>query len=67
MEVLGIKVPVTTVPVKPGRNLAIIIETAARNNRQKRMGYSAAKDLMASLGMAEEEDDGEENVLEVWH
>jgi HPr kinase/phosphorylase len=66
MEVLGIKVPVTTVPVKPGRNLAIIIETAARNNRQKKMGYSAAKELMASLGMAEEED-GEENVLEVWH
>lgn len=67
MEVLGIRVPVTTVPVKPGRNLAIIIETAAMNNRQKRMGYSAAKELMASLGMAEEEDDGEKTVLEVWH
>ena len=66
MEVLGIKIPVTTVPVKPGRNLAIIIETAAMNNRQKHMGYNAAKELMASLGMAEEEDDSE-NVLEVWH
>ena len=66
MEVLGIKVPVTTVPVKPGRNLAIIIETAAMNNRQKRMGYNAAKELMQSLGMTDEEtDDG--NVLEVWH
>lgn len=66
MEVLGIKIPVTTVPVKPGRNLAIIIETAAMNNRQKRMGYNAAKELMQSLGMTDEEaDDG--NVLEVWH
>lgn len=66
MEVLGIRVPVTTVPVKPGRNLAIIIETAAMNNRQKRMGYNAAKELMQSLGMTdEEEDDG--NILEVWH
>ena len=56
----------TTVPVKPGRNLAIIIETAAMNNRQKRMGYNAAKELMQSLGMTdEEEDDG--NILEVWH
>ena len=66
MEVLGIKIPVTTVPVKPGRNLAIIIETAAMNNRQKHMGYNAAKELMASLGMAEEKDDGD-NVIEVWH
>ena len=66
MEVLGIKIPVTTVPVKPGRNLAIIIETAAMNNRQKHMGYNAAKELMASLGMAEEDNDSE-NVLEVWH
>lgn len=66
MEVLGVKVPVTTVPVKPGRNLAIIIETAAMNNRQKHMGYNAAKELMASLGIAEEPDDSE-NVLEVWH
>ena len=35
-EILGIKVPVLTIPVKPGRNLAIIIEVAAMNNRQKR-------------------------------
>ena len=55
MEVLGIKVPVTTVPVKPGRNLAIIIETAAMNNRQKKLGYNAAKELMNQLGMEEEE------------
>ena len=37
-DILGIKVPTTTVPVKPGRNLAIIIEIAAMNNRQKEDG-----------------------------
>lgn len=66
MSVLGINVPVTTVPVTPGRNLAIIIETAARNNRQKRMGYSAAKELMQSLGMDIDEEESEPNVLEQW-
>ena len=68
MTVLGINVPVTTVPVKPGRNLAIIIETAARNNRQKRMGYSAAKELLQKLGMDYEEDEeAGPNILEEWH
>ena len=37
-EILGIKVPVLTIPVKPGRNLAVIIEVAAMNNRQKKNG-----------------------------
>ena len=50
-EILGIKVPVMTIPVKPGRNLAIIIEVAAMNNRQKKMGYNAAHELLSSLGM----------------
>lgn len=50
-EILGIKVPVLTIPVKPGRNLAIIIEVAAMNNRQKKMGYNAAHELLSSLGM----------------
>lgn len=50
-EILGIKVPVMTVPVKPGRNLAIIIEVAAMNNRQKKMGYNAAYELLSALGM----------------
>ncbi len=50
-EILGIKVPVLTIPVKPGRNLAMIIEVAAMNNRQKKMGYNAAKELLSSLGM----------------
>ena len=42
-EILGIKLPSLTIPVKPGRNLAIIIEVAAMNNRQKKMGYNAAQ------------------------
>lgn len=50
-DILGVKVPAMTVPITPGRNLAVIVETAAMNNRQKKMGYNAAKDLMVSLGM----------------
>ena len=50
-EILGIRVPVMTIPVKPGRNLAIIIEVAAMNNRQKKMGYNAAHELLSALGM----------------
>ena len=50
-EILGIKVPVLTIPVKPGRNLAVIIEVAAMNNRQKKMGFNAATELLSSLGM----------------
>ena len=44
-EILGIKVPSLTIPVRPGRNLAIIVEVAAMNLRQKSMGYNAAKVL----------------------
>ena len=65
ISILGIKVPATTVPVKPGRNLAIIIEIAAMNNRQKRMGYNAARELMQQLGMEDVEPQPKE--LEVWH
>ena len=65
ITILGIKVPATVVPVKPGRNLAIIIEIAAMNNRQKRMGYNAARELMQQLGMGEVYPDPKE--LEVWH
>ena len=54
MDILGISVPTMTIPVKPGRNLAIIIEVAAISNRQKKMGYNAAQELMHKLGMMEE-------------
>ncbi len=45
MDILGVKVSKLTMPVRPGRNLAVIIEAAARNHRQKRMGYNAAIEL----------------------
>lgn len=48
-EILGVSVPSLTIPVRPGRNLAIIIEVAAMNNRQKRMGYNAAQELVKRL------------------
>lgn len=41
--ILDVEVPSATIPVKPGRNLAVIIEVAAMNNRHKRMGYNAAQ------------------------
>ncbi len=44
-EILDVSVPSLTVPVKPGRNLAVIIEVAAMNNRHKKMGYNAARDF----------------------
>ena len=58
-EILGNKVPATTIPVKPGRNLAVIIEVAAMNNRQKRMGYNAAQELLKLLGIPFNGDDSE--------
>ena len=54
IDILGIDVPSITVPVKPGRNLAVIIEVAAMSNRQKKMGFNAAQELMHKLGMTEE-------------
>ena len=50
-EILGNSVPYIEIPVKPGRNLAVIIEVAAMNNRQKELGYNAANELMAKLGL----------------
>ncbi len=44
-DILGIQIPSLTIPVRPGRNLAIIVEIAAINNRQKKMGYNAAQVL----------------------
>lgn len=45
MEILGVSVPRVTIPVRPGRNLAIILEVTAINNRQKNAGYNAAQVL----------------------
>lgn len=44
-EILGLSKPCVTIPIKPGRNLAIIIEVAAMNSRQRRLGYNAAAEL----------------------
>lgn len=63
-NILGVKIPAMTVPITPGRNLAVIVETAAMNNRQKKMGYNAAKDLMLSLGMDDVQPVDRE--IEIW-
>ena len=47
--ILDVQVPIVTVPVKPGRNLAVIIEVAALNNRQKKMGYNAAEEFTRQI------------------
>ena len=44
-EFLGNKVVCHSIPIRPGRNLAVIVETAAVNYRQKKMGYNAAREL----------------------
>ena len=53
-DILGIQVPSIVLPVCPGRNISVVIEVAAMNNRQKRMGYNTAKEfnkrLMESMG-----------------
>ncbi len=51
VSLLGVKIPSLTIPVRPGRNLAVILEVAAMNNRQKKMGYNAANDLLEHLGL----------------
>ena len=55
VNILGLDIPAITVPVRPGRNLAIILEIAAMNNRQKKMGYNTAeefnKKLMQQMGI----------------
>ena len=55
VDILGIKVPSIVLPVCPGRNLSVVIEVAAMNNRQKRMGYNTAEEfnkrLMESMGL----------------
>ncbi len=61
-EILGIEVPSVTIPVRPGRNLAVIIEVAAMNNRQKKLGYNAAQDLLGKLGMLNEEEPADKPV-----
>ena len=49
MEILGVQVPMYTIPITPGRNLAVILEVAAMNNRQRKMGYNPAKEFAEQI------------------
>lgn len=59
-NILGIDIPTTTIPVRPGRNLSIILEIAAMNNRQRKMGYNTAEEfnqrMMEQMFAPKEED-----------
>jgi HPr kinase/phosphorylase len=59
-NILGNEIVTTTIPVRPGRNLAIILEIAAMNNRQRRMGYNTAEEfnkrIMEQMYAPREED-----------
>ena len=48
-ELLGVKIPTYTIPISPGRNLAVILEVAAMNNRQRKMGYNPAKEFTEQM------------------
>ena len=49
MDILGVQIPMNTIPITPGRNLAMILEVAAMNNRQKKMGYNAAVEFTEQI------------------
>ncbi len=49
MEILGVQVPMNTIPIRPGRNLAVILEVAAMNNRQRKMGYNPAQEFTEQI------------------
>lgn len=66
VEILGVDVPFSAVPITPGRNISIIIEAAAMNNRQKKMGYNAARQLLHNLGMTDDVNPDPDE-LEIWH
>ena len=51
-EFMGVCIPKVTIPISPGRNLAVIMELAAMNNRQKKLGYNAAETLEAEISAA---------------
>ncbi len=57
-EILGVKIPMYTIPITPGRNLAVILEVAAMNNRQKKMGYNAAVEFTEQINRHFDETQG---------
>ena len=50
-DILGVRIPVNTIPVSPGRNLAVILEVADMNNRQRKMGYNPALEFTQSIDL----------------
>jgi HPr kinase/phosphorylase len=48
-NILGIEIPSIVIPVRPGRNLSVVVEVAAMNNRQKKMGYNTAAEFSKRL------------------
>ena len=61
MDILGVKVPMNTIPITPGRNLAVILEVAAMNNRQRKMGYNAAQEFTEQINQHFEQNLGQPN------
>lgn len=59
MEILGVNIPMNTIPITPGRNLAVILEAAAMNNRQRSMGYNAALEFTEQVNRHFEENAGQ--------
>ena len=57
-EFLGVQLPLVTIPVKPGRNLASIVEVAAMNNRNRKMGHNAALELSQKMDLLFAEKEG---------
>ena len=57
-EILGVKVPMNTIPITPGRNLAVILEVAAMNNRQRKFGYNPALEFTEQINRHFEENMG---------
>lgn len=49
MDILGVQIPMNTIPITPGRNLAMIVEVAAMNNRQRKMGYNSALEFTQQI------------------
>ena len=58
MDILGVKVPMNTIPITPGRNLAVILEVAAMNNRQRKMGYNPALEFTQQVDRRFEQESG---------
>lgn len=58
MDILGVKVPMYTIPITPGRNLAVILEVAAMNNRQRKMGFNSALEFTERINQHFEQNMG---------